>query len=162
MDYRLEALSEEDRVPVTDIFNFFIDNSFAVYPEERVPPQFFDNILRLCQGYPALAVKDGEGKVVGFALMRPFMMSLKRAGDLSYFILPEHSGKGIGRMILELFTSEAGRLGVDTFVAGISSLNEGSLRFHEKMGFSRCGLFTRVGNKRGMDFDVIYMQKMLQ
>lgn len=80
--------------------------------------------------------------------MQPFMISLRRAGDLSHFILPEHSGKGIGKMILEFFIREAGRLGVDTFVAGISSLNEGSLRFHEKIGFSWCGLFTKVRRKR--------------
>ncbi len=161
MSYRLEALTEEDRQPVTDIFNYFIDNSFAAYPEERVPPQFFDHLLKLCQGYPAVAVKDDDGAVVGFALMRPFTMTLKRAADLSYFILPEHTGKGIGGKILDFFTREAAGLGVDTFVAGISSRNEESLRFHEKMGFTQCGLFKRVGKKRGTDFDVIYMQKML-
>jgi len=161
MSYRIESLTEEDRGPVTDIFNYYIDNSFAAYPEEKVPPQFYDNLQKLCQGYPAVAVKDDNGAVAGFALMRPFMMSLKRAADLTYFIVPEHTGKGIGAMILEYFSREAGRLGVDSFVAGISSLNEASLRFHEKMGFTRCGLFKRVGKKKGMDFDVIYMQKML-
>ena len=50
---------------------------------------------------------------------------------------------------------------IDTLLADISSLNEPSIKFHEKLGFSHCGSFKRVGRKFGKDFDVVWMQKLL-
>jgi phosphinothricin acetyltransferase len=49
-------------------------------------------------------------------------------------------------------------MGVDTFLAHISSLNEGSIRFHLRHGFTECGRFRCVGRKRGHDFDMVWMQ----
>jgi len=45
--------------------------------------------------------------------------------------------------------------------AHISSLNEGSIRFHLRHGFTECGRFRRVGRKRGQDFDMVWMQLTL-
>jgi len=49
-------------------------------------------------------------------------------------------------------------MGIDTFLAHISSLNEGSIRFHLRHGFTECGRFRCVGTKRGQDFDMVWMQ----
>ena len=49
--------------------------------------------------------------------------------------------------------------GIRTILASISSLNEGSIRFHERHGFIECGRFRNVGLKRGMVYDTVWMQK---
>ena len=46
-------------------------------------------------------------------------------------------------------------------LAGISSLNEGSIKFHLQNGFAECGRFRGVGRKKGHIFDMVYCQKML-
>ena len=51
-------------------------------------------------------------------------------------------------------------MGVDNFMAHISSLNEGSIRFHLRHGFTECGRFRRVGTKNGRDFDMVWMQRL--
>ncbi len=51
--------------------------------------------------------------------------------------------------------------GIRTILASISSLNEGSIRFHAQHGFAECGRFMGVGVKKGVTFDTVWMQKDL-
>lgn len=60
------------------------------------------------------------------------------------------------------FTQQAQRMGADTLLACISSLNLASIRFHQKQGFKECGRLARIGRKFEQDFDVVWMQKHLK
>ncbi|HTZ40352.1 MAG TPA: GNAT family N-acetyltransferase [Syntrophales bacterium] len=165
MKVRFERVSEADREAVIDLFNYYVENSFSAYPEEKVPYGLFDEILRLTEGYPAYSVRDEESsdRVVGFAFLRPYhpLSSFLRAAEVSCFIDPGCTGRGIGSKILGQLVDEARSKGVDTILANVSSLNEASLRFHEKHGFVECGRFKRVAKKRGRDLDAVWMQKIL-
>jgi L-amino acid N-acyltransferase YncA len=163
MDYSFEPLGARHREPVIDIFNHYIRNSHAAFPGAPVDYRFFDRFLEVSRGYPAVAVKTGSGQVVGFGFLRPHHPadSFRRTAEVTYFILPEHCGRGLGTAMLEMFVERAGRLGIDSILASVSSRNEASLRFHRKHGFRECGRFPRVGRKLGEDFDVIWLQKRI-
>jgi L-amino acid N-acyltransferase YncA len=165
MQIRFEKMAEGDREAVIDLFNYYIENSFAAYPEKKVPYGLFDQFLALTEGYPAFTVRDEEqaGRIVGFAFLRPYhpLSEFQRAAEITYFIEPGYTGQGIGSRILERITGEAKRKGIDTILANVSSLNESSLRFHERHGFEECGRFRRVAKKKGQDLDVVWMQKIL-
>lgn len=163
MKYYFENLSDKDRKPVIDIFNYFIENSFAAFPEIKVDYDFFDKILNMARGYPAIIVKDDLYKVIGFAFLHAYhpIETFKRVAEISCFIMPEYNRRGIGKAIIENFNEKAKKLNIDSILACISSLNEKSIRFHLKNGFKECGRFHKIGRKFGMDFDVIWMQKML-
>jgi L-amino acid N-acyltransferase YncA len=51
MELPFKPLSPADRQEVMDLFNHYVENSFAAYPEERMPPEFFDRLLDMCKGY---------------------------------------------------------------------------------------------------------------
>ena len=165
MNYEFRKISEEHRKSVIDIFNYFVENGFAAYPEEKVPYEFFDMMIKMTQGYPAIVVVNAgnQNQIVGFAFMRPYhpMKTFKRTAQVSYFLLPEFTRQGIGQMIMEVFLEEARKININVLLADISSLNEQSIKFHEKMSFSHCGYFRRVGKKFDKDFDVVWMQKLL-
>jgi len=165
MNCELIPLSEHDRKAVTDIFNSYVEKGFAAYPEDKVPYEFYDYLLQIAHGYSAIAVhdRDAGGVVVGFGFMRAYhpAKTFQRTAEITYFILPEYTRKGIGTAILEYFIHQSRQHGVDCLLANISSHNEQSLDFHRKMGFEQCGRFRRVGKKFGKDFDVIWMQKLL-
>ena len=163
MDYSLETMSASHRQPVIDIFNHFIRHSHAAFPTEPVDYSFFDHFLEMSRGYPAVVVRDAAQQVVGFAFLRPHHPAdtLRRAAEITYFILPEHTRQGLGSAILELFMEQAGPMGIDTFLAAISSKNEASLRFHLQNGFREAGRFAKIGRKFGEDFDVVWLQKHL-
>ncbi|MBN1382154.1 MAG: N-acetyltransferase [Deltaproteobacteria bacterium] len=163
MNYILESMKTEHRLAVIDIFNYFVENSYAAYMENKVPYGFFNMFFDMSNGYPAKVAKNSHGDVVGFALLHAYHSAeaFKRTAELTYFILPEHTGKGIGRAFLDLFTEEAREKGIDHLLASISSLNEDSMRFHSKCGFEECGRFKNIGRKFGNEFDVIWMQKSI-
>jgi phosphinothricin acetyltransferase len=160
MPYSFEAMSEQHRRAVVDIFNHFVAHSFAAYPERAMSDGIFDRFTAIASGYPSLVAKDDSGAVVGFAFLHPYhsASTLRRTAEITYFIMPEHTRKGLGTVMLERLVGEAPALGVDTILANISSRNEGSTRFHRKNGFRECGRFRRVGRKFGQDFDIIWMQ----
>ena len=162
--YTYEHMGEQHRTAVIDIFNYYITNSYAAYPETPVGYELFDRFLDMSRGYPALVIKDESETIVGFAFLHAHRpgQTFCRAAEITYFLLPEHTGHGIGSGVLAQFNQVARERGIDTILASISSRNEGSLRFHGKNGFKECGRFRRVGRKFGEDFDEVWMQLELE
>ncbi len=148
-----------DGKDILSIFNYYVENTMAAYPEQKMPPAFFDMLAQMARGYPFYVAED-SGRVVGYALLRPHspMSVFRRTAELTCFISPDYTGKGIGTALLDRLVSDAKGAGVDTILAGVSSANEGSIGFHLKHGFIRCGTFTRAGKKFGRDFDEVWLQ----
>ncbi|HEX2952801.1 MAG TPA: GNAT family N-acetyltransferase [Bacillota bacterium] len=161
---QFEKLSEAHAIEVMDIFNDYAENSFAAYPEHRLPYEFFPKFLESSEGYPAYAIKvENTAKVIGFCLLRPYnpFPVFRQTAEVSYFIDRNYVGKGIGRAALDLLEHDAKAMGIHHLLANISSRNEGSLCFHRRNGFIECGRLKNIGKKHGSLFDVIWMIKSL-
>ena len=119
--------------------------------------------LDMSKGFPAGTIKDKNRGTVGFGMLRTHnpMPAFSQTAEVTYFIHPDHTGKGLGRMLLGFLEKGAVEKGLKNILANISSLNPDSIRFHEKNVFTECGRFRRVGKKRGRDFDTVWMQKVL-
>lgn len=163
IDYTLRAILPEDREPVMDIFNYYVETSFAAYPDTKLPYQAFDLFLQMSNGYPRAAVTSPAGKVVGFGMLRPhhLLPTFAQTAEVTYFIHPDHTGWGIGKKLLGFLEEGARKKGITTILASIASLNPGSVRFHERNGFVEVGRLVKVGKKLGEEFDTVWMQKML-
>lgn len=164
MNYSMFPISNEDRKSIIDIFNHYVENSFAAYPEAKLPYEAFDMFLQMSQGYPTAKVQDKNGRVIGFGLLRSHnpMSTFAKTAEITYFIHPDHTGKGIGTKLLSLLEEEGMKKGITNILANISSLNPRSIDFHKKNGFIECGRFKSVGRKKGQLFDTVWMQKELQ
>jgi len=64
MKYSINPISAEDRKSIIDIFNYYIENSFAAYPENKLPYQTFDMFLQISNYSPTGTIKDQDGKIV--------------------------------------------------------------------------------------------------
>ena len=62
MNVHLEPLAPENRKPVIDIFNYYIENNFAAYPDQKVSYDFFDILLKTGEEYPAVVTKEDTGE----------------------------------------------------------------------------------------------------
>jgi len=115
MDYRLEPVSIEDGDQIIDIFNYYVENSFAAYPESKVPDEFFGSYLNLTQGYPFLVAKNmgAKSSASEVCALQPFV-NLFWAAEITNFISPEHTGIGIGQQILDSLLDQAKRMGIVT------------------------------------------------
>ncbi|MCX7749490.1 MAG: GNAT family N-acetyltransferase [Clostridia bacterium] len=164
MVLKFEKMTVEHAKEIMDIFNYYIENSFAAYPDTKLPYEFYGKFLEMTKGYPAFAMKDeNKDRVLGFCFLRaynPFPV-FKEAAEISYFIHKDDVGKGIGEEALNVLQQEAKKMGIRNLLASISSENEQSLKFHRKNGFRECGRLHQIGNKKGKRFDVVWMEKEL-
>lgn len=163
MRYTISPIADEDRESIMDIFNYYVENSFAAYPENKLPYQAFDIFLQMSGGYPTGCIRDQDGKTIGFGMLRPYnpMPAFSCTAEVSYFIHPECRGRGLGKMLLGSLEKGAIKKGITCILANISSLNPESIEFHKKSGFAECGRFKKVGKKKGREFDIVWMQKIL-
>jgi phosphinothricin acetyltransferase len=162
MNVLFEVLEEKHRRDVMDIFNHYIETSFAAYPEHVMPDSFFDKILEMTKGYPAFAIMARE-ETAGFCFLRAHNphSTFRECAEITYFLRERYAGIGIGRMALEVLETEARRMGIRIILASISSENAQSIAFHRKHGFTECGRFREAGIKKGKRFDVTWWQKNL-
>ena len=163
MEYIINPITIEDREPVINIFNYYVENSFAAYPENKLPYQAFDMFLQMAKDLPTATIKEENGKLLGFGMLRKYnpMPVFSYTAEITYFIDISHTGKGLGKIMLEYLEKEGRDKGINVILANISSLNPGSINFHKKNGFVECGCFKEVGRKNGKLFDNVWMQKML-
>jgi phosphinothricin acetyltransferase len=152
-----------EREAIVDLFNYYIEHSFAAYPEQKVPYEFFTHFLNTCRNYPSVVARLPDGTIAGFGLLRPHnpMPAFLHTADITYFIRPDLTGKGLGSKMLDRLEDEGKQQGITTILASISSLNEESIRFHANHGFTECGRFKGIGRKRGIVFDTVWMQKFI-
>jgi L-amino acid N-acyltransferase YncA len=163
MNVKIAPLTKDGQKEIIDIFNYYVENSFAAYPEQKLPYECYYHFLEMCEGYPAITAEDEQGNILGFGMLRAYnpFPTFSKTAEITYFIKPEYTGKGIGKRLLDRLLAEAKEKGITSIIASISSLNEGSINFHKKNGFVVCGRLRGIGNKRGKIFDIVYMQKML-
>jgi L-amino acid N-acyltransferase YncA len=127
MDIRLRAVAEGDWEPITEIFNLFVADSFAAYPDQPVDESFFRDRRNINPTYP-FVVAERRDLVVGFAYLSPFhsVSTMRRTAILTYFLHPEHTGQGIGTTVLEHLLQAGKNIGLNNFLAHVSSLNPGT------------------------------------
>ena len=156
----IRTFRETDHSPVLDIFNRFVRESFAAYPDVEVELDFIDNLLNSAIIFRIL---EFEAEVIGFGFVRPFMPlpNFGHTGLLTYFILPEFTRKGMGTRLLDALIEAGRRKGLTNYLGNISARNEQSLAFHRKHGFKEVGRFSDVGAKFGESFDIVWVQKQV-
>lgn len=162
MRYSFEPMHQEHGPAVLAVLNHHIASGFAAYPSQPLPAGLWERFFQALDGYPAYVVKHDD-QVVGFGALKPYLLpdTLARTAEVSYFLLPNYTGQGLGSRLLEILTAEARERGVDNLLANVSSQNEASLRFHKRHGFVQVGYFPKVGRKWGKDFDLVWLQKVL-
>lgn len=163
MDYAFEPLSEKHCAGVMAVFNHYVANSTAAYREQPVGDEHFQNFLEIAKTHPAYALVDDGGAVVGFCMIKPHspLPTFSETAELTYFLAPRATGKGLGSAALERLEADARARGIRTLLASISSENEESLGFHRKRGFVECGRFPNIIKKFGRRFSIVWMYKEL-
>ena len=151
---------KEDLNAMLDIFNDFAVESFSVYCEEKLNSEQFKSILDKAR---IKLVLHTDEKVIGFGFVSSYKpySNFNGTGVLTYFILPEYTGKGLGKKLCNELISKSEELGITNFLAHVSSKNSQSLNFHKKLGFIEVGRFKEVYTKFNEPLDVVWFQKQL-
>ena len=158
----IRTIETDDYLDIADIYNYYIKNSSAAFPEKNIDVKFVESLYNSTLADSFLVLDNGE-KVVGFALLREFLPieNFSRTASISYFISPEYTRSGFGSLLINELVNYAIHHNIDNFIASIASDNNQSILFHKKHGFQLCGTFNNVGFKNNNDFSIIYMQKYI-
>ena len=134
---------------------------------EEIPPDAEEMERRRIavqeHGLPYL-VAEAAGRVLGFAYAGRYRprSAYRFTVEDSVYVAAEATGRGVGYRLLAEVIARAEAAGMRQMIAVIGdSGNIGSIRLHERLGFTRAGLFVAVGWKRERWLDSVLMQRAL-
>ena len=158
---------EPDLRAMTDIYNAWIPTRTIAWTEESETDEqrfvWFEHQRR--DGFPVLVADDG-GEVVGYASYGHFRGEAKWPGyrqtvEHSVHVREDHSGRGIGRALINGLIERARSAEIHVMVGAIDGENESSIRFHERLGFVEVARMPETGQKFGRWLDLVLMQRIL-
>lgn len=158
----IRKANEGDAKTIVEIFNFYSENGFASFFEQKLDEGFY-KMLSESSYNDLFFVAETDVAIIGFALLKRFhkAKSYNRTAEITYFLHYDNTHKGYGKIFLDKLVEEAKKIGIDNILAKISSLNPESIAFHKKYGFVECGRFRKVAKKFDTDVDLVWMQKFI-
>jgi L-amino acid N-acyltransferase YncA len=153
----IRDLRPEHWPEVASIFQAGIDTGHATF--ETAPPSWEAWDRAHLRSLRLVATDDGS--VLGWAALsrvstRP---CYEGVAEVSVYVAPDASGRGVGRALLEALIARAEDAGIWTIQAGIFPENTASLALHEKCEFRVVGTRERIGELHGIWRDVVLMER---
>jgi mycothiol synthase len=150
MHYTIREFHLSDQTAITDLIIYLQEYERSFEPEEKMPGEeiaddFLKRLLRENtenQGKMFLAVKDTDGKAVGFCNAwiesQPEEECLSNQqwlyiSDLA--VLPEHQGVGVGRLLISAAEDYGKELNLKRVQLGVLARSSNSRQFYAKCGF---------------------------
>ena len=153
--------TEKDLMDILNIYNDAILNTTAIYDykahtiDDRI--QWYEKKKQ--DEYPLLVFEENE-RVVAFATFGQFRAypAFKYTIEHSIYVHKDYRNLGVGKTLLKELINIASVDEYATMVACIDSLNENSIKIHEKFGFKYSGTITKAGFKFGKWLDLVFYQ----
>ena len=167
---RIRRATVDDAARILAIYQRYVETTATTF--ERVAPSVNEMCRRISstlERYPYL-VADRAGDVVGFTYAGPLRgrPSYDWSVETTIYVAEGQRGTGVGRMLYEALEAALSRMGVLSAYACIACteradahLTDASLRFHERVGYSKVGEWPHCGNKFGKWYNVTWVKKDL-
>jgi phosphinothricin acetyltransferase len=156
--------SEDDVDVVTRITNDVVATTDAIWVERpfTTEERATWRAERVRAGWPVL-VADVAGTVAGFASYGAFRSfpGYRATVEHSVHVSASHRGCGVGRALVEALVDRARNQELHAMVGAIDAGNTASLRFHEGLGFTRCGTLPEVGRRHGRWLDLVLVVRLV-
>jgi L-amino acid N-acyltransferase YncA len=156
----IRTVNLEDAAQIAEIYNYYIKNTHQTFETEALSAdEMQERIAKIIEDYPYL-VAEYEGEIYGYAYATQFKMrqAYEFSAEVSIYVKSDAKQKGIGTRLYEKLFEELKETDVHAIIAGISLPNDGSVKFHEKLGFTKVARFREVGYKLGRWVDVGYWE----
>jgi L-amino acid N-acyltransferase len=146
------------------IYNDVLATSTSIFSDiERTQTEqraWFDE--RRKQDRPVL-VACCDGDLVGYASYGPFRTwpGYRHTVENSIYLTTSARGQGIGTSLLAALLERAQQQRLHAVIAGIDGDNRGSMRLHEKLGFTKVAQLKEVGRKFDRWLDLVFYQRVL-
>lgn len=166
----IRMASETDAEEILKIYAPYVTDT-AITFEYEVPSvtEFAHRIQNTLKKYPYLVAIE-EDRMIGYAYASAFneRAAYDWAAETTVYLKQDCRGRGVGKMLyfaLEDILKRQNILNLNACIAYTPVkdvyLDNTSTAFHQHLGYSKVGHFTKCGYKFGTWYDMIWMEKML-
>lgn len=152
---------ESDLAAILAIYNHYILNTTATFHSETLSKEDLAEFLFISHPkYPSFRITE-NGEMIGYCFLTQYKkrQAYDRSAELSIYLKPGYTGKGIGLAALSQLEAAAKKAGIRVLVGTICGENQASIRLMEKAGFSQCAHLKNIGEKFGKVLDVVMYEK---
>lgn len=148
---------------VAGIYGHYVEKTTVSF--EHVAPTVAEmcaRLERIAAEHPCLVAESPDG-VVGYAYVHPWKdrPAYNRTLETTIYLRDGMTSHGVGRQLMSSLIDACRLAGYHALIACITHENDGSLRFHESLGFKVVSRFREVGYKFGRYLDVTDMELLL-
>jgi L-amino acid N-acyltransferase YncA len=154
-------VTNTDLAAILAIYNDYILNSTATFHSEKLSKNDLEEFLYVSHlKYPSFLIR-GNDEIIGYCFLTQYKkrQAYDRSAEMSIYLKPEFTGKGIGLVALNHLEAAAKKAGIHVLVGTICGENHASIRLMEKSGYSKCAHLKNIGEKFGKILDVVVYQK---
>lgn len=166
MNKKLRLATVKDLHKIQEIYRPYVEKSdMIVNSEHRVPTieELKERFDLVTKEFPWI-VCEIDGEVVAYAYAgKPFKREgYKWNAEVSIYTDEKYHGRKLASALYESILELLKLQGIYNVYACILSINEKSIKFHEKYGFKVISIFPNAINKYNKWIDLIWMCKTLK
>ena len=161
----IQCTEPEHAASILAIFNEAILNSTALYDyRPRTMETMAAWFASKSKGnFPIIGIANDSDELMGFASYGTFrgFPAYKYTVEHSVYVDPRFRGRGVGKRLLQEIIAIAKRQDYHVLVGAIDAANSVSIRLHERLGFTPCGVVRQAGFKFNRWLDLALYQLIL-
>lgn len=153
-----------DARAVTDIYNHYVTATTATFETRPLTAgQMAARMAGIASEYPSLVAKLDDGTPAGYCYAHKWksFAAYSRTLETTIYIREGLTSRRLGRALMLRLIDECRARAIHSLIACITAENQGSIRFHESLGFRRVSYFKEAGYKFGRYLDVADLQLLL-
>lgn len=168
---RVRAARSSDEPAVDGLYRHYVRHSSATVGIASLDPEVRHAGWRdPARGGPhrLLLAESEPGALLGWAASGPFrpraayVTMVETSVDTSAYCHPDSLGQQVGPRRYGALFAELADEAIERVVADVTLPNPASMALHERFGFRRVGVFTRVGRKFDRFWDVAWLERPLR
>lgn len=161
---------KEDTGKIREIYAPYIMNTAITFREELSDFEENKKEVEELRESHAYIVAEEDDEILGYAYAGAIrtQAAYLHSVETSIYLKPEAKGKNLGRKLYEKLFEILKKKGYSNLYAVIAIskekdeyLPEGSVGFHEAMGFETVGKLNDCGKKFGNFYSVVWMEKII-
>lgn len=154
--FRMADVSDAEEL--LSIYKPYVTDTAITFEYEVPSIEVFKNrIKETLEGYPYI-VCEYKDKIVGYAYAHRYgeRAAFQWDVELSIYLDMNYKSLGIGKILYNKVIEILKLQNVQNIYACITSANDKSIKFHEKMGFEFIGIFKDTGYKFDKWYDITW------
>lgn len=154
-------VSENDLGTIKEIYDHYILTSTATFHDGKISVGELKEFLFINNPkYPSFLIRENN-ETIGYCFLTRYKkrQAYDRTAELSIYLRPEYTGRGIGTIAMQYLEDAARKAGIRVLIGTLCAENKESIRLLEKLGYGKCAHLKNIGEKSGRVLDVVMYEK---